>query len=254
MLLLLQGETEELEQKINQFRVCRNGLTGLLDMGWTMVMTAFKEPGKVHAKMGTKGILSNKGKIYEEVYASLDFFFTELKEQGTPFATRIIREETGLTTRDHDNPDDVALPPHLSKHRCYANWCWERGWKVQKRSKAKTIYKQIDEHELHPYDDDEDVPLWPEGFEAKQIVTWAVFLHYWKRNFPNIHTRKKGADTCTYYLLLTNQLRSSQNWRNTVEEEEEEEEVGATETVALLDEIESAESTLVKAKAHVQQY
>jgi hypothetical protein len=49
-----------------------------------------------------------------EIHQSMSEFFLELAGQGTPFATRIIREETGMTLRD-DNIDEVVLPPHITK-------------------------------------------------------------------------------------------------------------------------------------------
>ena len=47
-----------------------------------------------------------------DVYDSLYIYFQEMKNDGLPFATCVICEEIGLTTRD-DNIDEVALPPHL---------------------------------------------------------------------------------------------------------------------------------------------
>ena len=46
-----------------------------------------------------------------------DFFI-----KNDSFATRLIQEVMGLTMRD-DNPDDVALLPHIPMHQCYAMWC-----------------------------------------------------------------------------------------------------------------------------------
>ena len=49
-----------------------------------------------------------------EIHASLEEHFTELQDEGLQFATRLICEGTGLTTRN-DNPNEVVLPsakPH----------------------------------------------------------------------------------------------------------------------------------------------
>ena len=59
------------------------------------------------------------------MYVYLNDNFEELREEGVPFAARIIREEFGLTTHD-DDPDEVCLSPHLTKNRCYTIWCWKR--------------------------------------------------------------------------------------------------------------------------------
>ena len=61
------------------------------------------------------GVLTSKGKGKIELYVTLNSFFHELSNEGFPFATRLVREETGLTTRD-DDPDNVVLPPSMSKH------------------------------------------------------------------------------------------------------------------------------------------
>ena len=57
------------------------------------------------------------------IHESLKLFFTELLEEGLPFATWIIRNETDMTTPD-DNPDDVMLPPRITKRGCYKKWCY----------------------------------------------------------------------------------------------------------------------------------
>ena len=89
-----------------------------------------------------------------------------------------------------DNPDDVALPPYMTMQRCYAMWCWERGWKVEKESRGQGINKPVYEFTLCPHDDDVEVALWPTGSEAKKIVQWSTFHGYWKTNYPNIKIRK----------------------------------------------------------------
>ena len=48
------------------------------------------------------GVLSSKVKANIDLYFTLNSFFDELVNEGLPFATRLIREETGLTTRDDD--------------------------------------------------------------------------------------------------------------------------------------------------------
>lgn len=192
-------------------RICRNGLQGLLDVGRRSWKTAMEDPGRAEQLTGRMELESNKGKANAEIYDSLHIFFTELKLEALPFATRIIRDETGTTTRD-DDPDDLVLPPHISKHSCFARWCYLRGWKVEKKSSAKTIYTPVKEFTRRPFDDDDEdgVPLWPEGSEYKRVVTWPTFLYYWKRKFPHIKVRKKGADTCTDCQILCNEFRTRQ--------------------------------------------
>ncbi len=80
-----------------------------------------KGPEFIHGNLGKKGEDSGHGKANIEVYESLNLFFNELKQEALPFATQMIRDETGRTTRD-DDPDDLVLPPHISKHQCFARW------------------------------------------------------------------------------------------------------------------------------------
>eukprot|EP00957_Ditylum_brightwellii_P015066 1136749-Ditylum_brightwellii.AAC.1 len=83
-----------------------------------MLESSLRRPGKAHSLKGIKGAKSCRQKSYGKIYGSLDEFFERLKEEATPFATRIIREQTGTTTRD-DNPDDVVLPLYMTKHKIY---------------------------------------------------------------------------------------------------------------------------------------
>ena len=131
-----------------------------------------------------------------------------MRHEGVPFAARIIREEFGLTTRD-DDPDEVCLPPHLTKHRCYANWCYKRGWKVAKYSKAQSIYKPTPEFDprSHLLSTGAEDPLWLEGSERMDVCSWPTFLYYWKDHYPKIKVRAKGADTCTECLMYVNSLK-----------------------------------------------
>ena len=192
-----------------QRMICRNALLGLLNEGKKSWRSAMKGPDFIHAGKGKKDILSGRGKANVEAYQSLKLFFTDLKQEALPFATRIIRDETGRTTRD-DDPDDLVLPPHISKHQCYARWCYSRGWIVEKASSAKTTYKSLADFTPRPHDDDEDIPFWPEGSESLKPISWPTFLRYWKRNFPHIKIRKKGADTCTDCQILCNEFRTRQ--------------------------------------------
>ena len=110
----------------NKHRVCRNALCGILNIRYAKWRHVVKNDHSPHKLKGRKGNDSCKGKGNVEIYNSLHEFFNELKDEASPFATRVICEETGTTTRD-DDPDEVSLPPSYSKHRVYAMWCWKRG-------------------------------------------------------------------------------------------------------------------------------
>jgi len=253
-----------------QHSICGNGLCGLLFVGRKLWKTSRMDKAeRVHALAGKSNLESSRGKQMQEVYDSLDTFFTLLLEDGLPFATRIIRDETGLTTRD-DDPDDVVLPPHITKHGCYARWCFLRGWKIEKKSAAKTIYRAVKEYTKRPYeDDDEDgISLWPQGSVYRDLVSWPCFLSYWKKNFKQIKVRKKGADTCTDCLILRNEFRMCNRRRgatasvdNTRDEEggidqdsSSSDDADDDENGDLEADIVTMEDTLAKAKAHVRAY
>ena len=153
-----------------QWMICRNALLSFLNKGRKSWKSAMTGPAFVHSGIGKKGILSGRGKANIEVYQSLNIFFNELKQEALPFATRIIHDETGRTTRD-DDPDDLVLPPHISKHQCFARWCYSRGWIVEKASSAKTSYKSLADFTPRPHDDDEDIPFWPEGSEGLKPIS-----------------------------------------------------------------------------------
>ena len=248
-----ENDIAPLQEDVVKIMVCRNAITGLLDIGRRMIKASITNPGRDHGLVGRKGAQSNAGKRLQEVNLSLDAYFAQLATEGTPFATRIIREESGLTTRD-DNPDDVALPPYMTMHKCYGMWCWERGWKLKKTSRAKTIYGN---HVHREHDDDSEVPLWPTGSEVKDIASWPHFLTYWKTKFPNIKIRKKGADTCTDCLIMTNEFRMARRNRQVIDREPQDED-GEDDPDEVADELEReiaiAGPALIKAKNHVKRY
>ena len=127
------GNVEVADKKLflriprTNYSICRNALCGLLGVGKKLWKTSVKRPeDRVHKLKGKMADQSSRGKEMAEVDRSLGEYFEVLKQRGLPFATRVIREETGTTTRD-DNVDDVVLPPHISKRSCYIEWCYSRG-------------------------------------------------------------------------------------------------------------------------------
>ena len=76
------------------------------------------------------------------------------------------------------------------------------------KNRACSAHVKTTDHALCPNNDDEDVPLWPSGTEVKMICSWVVFLRYWRDKFPHLTIRKKGANTCTDCLILTNEFRT----------------------------------------------
>ena len=165
--------------------VCINAVCAILNVGKNKLLASKKSMVFSHGLKGKTGAQSNKGKSSQDWRDSLKDYFEQLKNESVPFATRIVREQTGLTSRD-DDPDLVALPPHMSKRRCYARWVHERGWEIKIINHANAYFAPVSEYKKRKHDDDEPIPLWPTGSESKQICQWSTFLNYWKQNYPNI--------------------------------------------------------------------
>ena len=95
------------------------------------------------------GVRSSKGKANIEIYVTLNYFFDRLANEGLPFATRLVREETRLTTRDNDTYD-VVLPPHMSNiyaaQDCAIKWDGWWGGKLnpkQHMNRASNLFKDL---------------------------------------------------------------------------------------------------------------
>ena len=156
-------------------------------VGREMLNTAKKDPSeRTHGLKFKTGADSSRGKEMEETNKSLHEYFKELEDEGLPFATRIIHDETGTTTCD-DNVNAIMLLPHIMKRGCYEKWCFSRGWKVTKKSTVKTIYNMMTqdyiERPVEPVDG-EGISLWPPGSKSKRVMSWPKFYQFWKKEFP----------------------------------------------------------------------
>ena len=197
---LPMSDPESFEESAPIVFICRNALFAILNVGRKRIVTITRNVTFQHALTNKTGSRSSKGKYADKTYGpSLSIYFANLKEEGAPFATRQIRELAGLTYRDED-PDDVYLPPHMSKRRMYEKWCWEQGWIAKKKVRATSQYVNTEQYDKRPNDDDAEWPLWPSSQECKQVCAWPTFWKYWVDNYPNIKVRAKGADTpCSYH-------------------------------------------------------
>ena len=101
-----------------------NAVCAILGVGKRKLFEAKNKQVFCHALKERTGDDSCRGINSLKWKSSLIDFFEKLKGEGVPFATRAIREETGMSLRDH-NPDDVTLPPHVTKRQSYARWCYE---------------------------------------------------------------------------------------------------------------------------------
>ena len=229
--------------------ICYNAYASILNIGRRKTKSINENRLFQHGLKGRLGANSCRGKATEGTYKpSLREFFEKLKrEEGTPFAMRAIREETGMIYRD-DNLDDVVLPPHMTKRRCYEAWCWSQGWRATKSKRATMQYHPTNLFEKRPHDDDAEVPLWPSGTEPKPICAWASFLQLWKDEYPTIKVRPRGADTCTDCLKLLNKFSSAGNVQSNENSEQEQIEQEMELTLQKKDRVRE------EMASHIQQY
>ena len=111
----------------------------------------------------------------------------------------------------HGDTEAFHLPPSYSKRQLYCKWVWLCGYKVTKTSMAKSTYVTIVEMEPRINDDSAANPTWPIGSIATQVISWKTFLGFWKREYPNIQIRPKGADTCSDFLIFCQQIHRLKN-------------------------------------------
>ena len=112
--------------------------------------------------------------------------------------------------------------------------------------------------------DGEGISLWPPGSESKRVVSWPKFFQFWKKEFPLLLIRKKGADTCTDCLILNNEfaLHAARKKQKAAEENDSDRDISDDESERGDDDIDrdegeleralsNYEKTLIAAKAHV---
>ena len=170
---------------VNPRMICIHTICAILGVGRRKLHEAKNKQVFRHAFKDRTGDETNRGIISLKWKPSLIEFFEKLKGEGVPFATRAVREETGTTLRD-DNPDDVALPPHVTKRQCYARWCYEQGWIVKLINRSMGRYARTDQYDLRSNDDEAIVPLWPSGSVPNPICAWPTFLQFWHTKYKNI--------------------------------------------------------------------
>ena len=223
--------------EVSNHPICRNALMGILDIGIRKWKDSLKN--NTLKEHGLKGKDGNRAKKLEDAYKNLDSFFKDLEKEGAPFATRLVRCETGETSLRDDNDEVIGLPPHYTKRNLYGRWLFESGYNVKMKNKSTGV---LDNPE--PRDDE----LW-EG-ETLPIVSWTQFFQRWKDNFGHIKIRKKGADTCTDCTMFANHLDPEDS-----RDDRSQEELEAV-VEALLDPNSNQIGVTIrdKARAHIKNY
>ena len=110
------------------------------------------------------------------------------------------------------------------------------------------IYTNVEEFDQGPHDDDQEIPLWPQGSERNKICCWPTFHTFWENNYSHIKIRKRGGGSCTDCLIFLDTMKA-------VRANKSSDSSGEEENKEFLEEaIQAAELNLSKAKKYVVQY
>ena len=153
-------------------------------------------PGGVLPDHGLVGN-TNRNKKFEETFREIDKQLIWYRDNcSSKYATRIVRDESGISSTRDDNDFDY-LPPSFSMRQAWIDFCHTMGWVVTKKCKNKQKIHSVDDWELAEGYCRWESDIMPEGMKvAKPIVAWPTYHAYWKKNFPKLKARKSGEDTC----------------------------------------------------------
>ena len=181
--------------------VCMNtfrNLYGVFRKSWGRISRActnYYAGPLIHGNTGRRNRFSTSSVALAQPSVVL-FLSSIAEEHGESYATRFIREVTGMSLRDTEE-GRIDLPSFFSKRHLYAQYCYSRGYKVQ--ADAKGSYGRTSEYELREFDEH----LWPER-EPLPVCAWVHFLRIWKTEFPHLKIRNACEDTCGECVKLKN--------------------------------------------------
>jgi hypothetical protein len=128
-------------------------------------------------------------------------FLSDLRDHyGEPYATKFVREVTGLSLRLVEE-NQVELPSRFTKRKLYAEYCFSRGYQVKATHKGS--YGKVSNYAIRCYDD----LLWPEGTIPLPVCSWKGFLSIWKEEFSYMKIRNPCEDTCAECFKIRNSFR-----------------------------------------------
>lgn len=187
----------------NEVRVCMNGfrnLFGIFKKQWSYLKShcgdSFVAGPIVHGNTGNRNAVGD-GAAEASV---IEFLNDVTKEYGEAYATRFIREITGLSLRNEEE-GAVELPSSFTKRKLYTQYCFSRGYVI--KPTAKGSYGSVEDYERRPFDD----ILWPEGTMSLPVCCWKSFLQIWKNNFPHLTIRNPCEDTCGDCFKIRNSFK-----------------------------------------------
>jgi hypothetical protein len=183
--------------------LCSHGLKNLFfirEAAWKTIRESAKtgKPGPIlHKNIMNKHRAINS--IIMATKPSLKLFFEELGEkQGEPYATRFVRESTGIGVRE-SQIDVVELPSSFRKRDMYSRFCYQQGHVA--KATAKGDYGKVKDFAKRV--DDE----WPVDLQPGPICDWRCFRDYWDSEYPNIRIRPTSQDTCGECYVWRNRVK-----------------------------------------------
>ena len=187
--------------------VCINGfknIFGLYRTRWeylkkNSIGTSYIPGPVLHGNVGNRVRYSSSRLCIAEPHIN-SFLQNISVTYGEPYATRFIREITGIGIRDSEE-GGISLPSNLTKRHLCIFFCYQQGYKI--KASAKGSFGPVSEYPPREYDD----ILWPEGSEASAVCSWSGFLRIWNQNFPKMKIRNPCEDTCGTCVKLRNSFR-----------------------------------------------
>jgi hypothetical protein len=182
--------------------VCMNtfrNLYGVFRKSWSRISRACSNYSAGPMIHGNTGRRNRAATAFSTIAKpSVVSFLSDLADRhGESYATRFIREVTGMSLRNTEERL-VELPSHFTKRQLYAQYCFTRGYKV--KADAKGSYGRLSEYNFREYDDD----LWPPGSEPLPVCSWSDFLRFWKSDVPHLKIRNPCEDTCGECFKIKN--------------------------------------------------
>jgi hypothetical protein len=178
-------------------------LFGIFRKQWEYLRKSCAEdyvPGPIpHGNLGTQH-RKRSSAVVSATPSVIEFLQNASDNYAEPYATRFIREITGMSLREAEE-GAVQLPSNFTKRKLYAEYCYSRGYKI--KSDAKGSYGNINQYQEREHDE----LLWPEGSSPLPVCSWKDFLRLWKEHFPNLSIRNPCEDTCGECTKLRNSFR-----------------------------------------------
>jgi hypothetical protein len=196
------------------FFLCRHAFQKLFGIGHSVVDTLKRFYVREATDMPlAHGLVNQTNRTLgvKEAMDSLDVFFKNLRTEGDPYASRLVRTAAG-ESHMRDDEDDVLLPNYWTKRKIYERWVYGNGI-IAKSNGGDSTYGSIGAYIKRPFDDD-----WPEGSLTIQVVSFASFLNYWKTKHSDIRIGQLARDTCADCWAFKEKLRRLDAARRSIDE------------------------------------